>query len=102
MVADHPDQQFICQEDAGGNAIDLAEGSMNADIVSATLCAPDTVTGLSTQELDSDTAANSAALQCKMMGPYQHDTPADDSDVGCRYIVQFNEHYWGDTIAGIA
>ena len=102
MVADHPDQEFICQEDADGNAIDTNEGSMNVDVQSDTLCAPQSVTGLSTQELDSTTAGNAAALQVKIIRPHEDDTPGDDSDVGCRYIVQFNEHYYGDTMGGIA
>lgn len=102
LVADSPDQLFIAQEDADGNAIDLAEGAMNADIVSTTLCAGNSTTGIGKQEIDSDTAANTAALQVKLVHPHQADLPATDADVGCRFIVQLNEHYYGDTMAGIA
>lgn len=101
MVADSPDQLYIIQEDADGNAIDLAEGGLNADLISSALCAPDSTTGLSTQEIDSSSAASSASLQLKLIRPHDDDTPADDSDVGCRWIVQINEHLYGDTIAGI-
>ena len=101
MVADHPDQQFVAQEDADSNAITLAEGSMNADMISVALCAGDTKTGISRQEIDSDTAAATAALQIKLFAPHPHDTPANDS-YWCRYICQINEHYYGDTIAGIS
>jgi hypothetical protein len=99
LVADSPDQLFLAQEDSGGNAITLTEGSMNADIVSQALCAGNSTTGRSLQEIDSDTAANTAALQVKIMMPHYLDTPGSDY---CRYIVQINEHYYGDTIAGIA
>ena len=99
MVADSPGQLFVVQEDSTGNAIELAEGGFNCNIISATLCAPNTVTGISTQELDSDSAAATAALQCKIVRPHPLDTPAADY---CRYIVQLNEHYYGDTMAGIS
>jgi hypothetical protein len=101
MVADSPNQLFIAQEDAVTNAIDLDEGSMNANIISATLCAGNSSTGISTQEIDSDTAATTAALQVKMLRPHEADTPGDDADIGCRYICQLNEHYFGDSIAGL-
>lgn len=100
LVADHPQQMFIAQEDADGNAIDLVEGSMNADIISVALCAGDTTTGISTQEIDSSTAATTAALNVKLYQPHPDDTPANDS-YHCRYICTINEHYWGDTIAGV-
>jgi hypothetical protein len=108
LVADHPDQQFVAREDFATNAIDLVEGSMNCDIVSVALCAGNTKTGISTQLLDSDTAATTAALQFKIFQPHPadtalvaDDTPGDSGDEGARYIGQFNEHYYGDTIAGL-
>lgn len=109
LVADHPDQQFVAREDFGTNAIELAEGSMNCDIVSQTICAGNTKTGLSRQMLDSSTAAETAALQVKLYQPHPNDTdlvaddtPGDSEVEGARFICQFNEHYYGDTIAGIA
>ena len=95
LVADHPDQLFIGQEDADSNAIDLDEGGMNVDIIPGTLNAPDSVTGLSTQELDSTSANTTNTLHMRIIQPYQYDTPADDSDVGCRYICQINTHFYG-------
>lgn len=102
MVADHPSQIFLAQEDGETNAIDLAEGSMNADMISATLCAPNTHTGMSTQEIDSDTAASTAALQIKLISPHPDDTPANDTNHYCRWICTINEHYYDGTIAGVA
>lgn len=109
LVADHPDQQFVAREDFGDNAIDLAEGSMNCDIISVALCLGNTKTGISTQLLDSSTAAATAALQVKIYSPHPNDvllvaddTPGATADEGARYICQFCEHYYGDTLAGIA
>lgn len=101
MVADHPDQEFIAQEDAVGAAIDLADGGMNIDIICEALCAPSSITGLSTQELDSSTAATTETLSCKLHRPYEKDLPATDSDVGCRWIVSINAHHWGNQFAGV-
>jgi hypothetical protein len=101
LVADHPDQLYIAQEDGDSNAIDLAEGSMNADIICATLCAPDSNTGLSTQEIDSTSAATTASLSLKLMEPHQDDTPATDATPNSRWICQINAHFYGDTIVGV-
>ena len=101
MVADHPDQMFMAAEDGGANAIDLAEGQMNADIISATLCAPDSNTYRSTQEIDSSSAATTAALQVKLIRPHEDDTPANDTNCHARWICLINEHLYGDTIAGV-
>jgi hypothetical protein len=101
MIADHPDQMFIAQEDGGANAIDLAEGSMNADVISANLQAPDTNTGRSTMQIDSSSAATTAALQVKLIRPHEDDIPADDSNPYVRWVCVINEHFYGDTIAGV-
>jgi len=100
LVADHPQQMFIAQEDADGNAIDLAEGGMNADIIPPALNAGNTNTGISKQEIDSDTANTTASLHVKLYQPHPDDTPATDT-YWCRWICQINTHYWGDTIAGL-
>lgn len=101
MVADHPDQLFIAQEDGATNAIDLAEGQQNADVIGSTLCAPNTSTGISQMQIDSDTAATTAALQVKLIRPHEDDTPADDDNPYCRWICTINEHLYDGTIAGV-
>ncbi len=100
-VADHPYQEYLAQEDADGNAIDLNEAGMNADLICGTLCAPSTITGLSTQEIDSDTAATTETLTIKLIRPYEKDLPATDADGGCRWICQINAHHWGNQFAGV-
>jgi len=102
MVADHPDQLWIAQEDGDTNAIDLAEAGMNIDLISAALCAPNSFTGLSTQELDSTSAANTEALQFRLLWPHEDDTPAVDASPNSRWIVRANEHFYSATQAGLA
>ena len=102
MVADHPDQEFIVQEDCVTNPIALIEGGMNANLVSVTICLGDVKTGLSTQEIASDGASHTAALQLKLHYPHPEDTiPGTEGTNHPRWIVTFNEHYYGDTIAGL-
>lgn len=102
MVADHPDQLWLVQEDGDSNAIDLAEAGMNCDLIAAALCAPNSFTGLSTQELDSTSAANTEALQFRLLWPHQDDTPADDTNANARWVVRANEHFYSATQAGLA
>jgi len=95
MVADHPDQLFVMQEDSDGNAITATEMGQNADYVTGT---GSSTTGLAAQEIDSDSAATAAALNLKLHFAHPDDTATENY---CRYIVTINEHYYGDTIAGL-
>lgn len=104
LVADDPNQFYVGREDFATNAIDLAEGSDNADIVSVALSAGNSNTGRSRQMIDSDTAAATAALQLKLYGPHPNDvslvaddTPGTSADEGARYICQVNEAYYAAT-----
>jgi len=101
LVADHPNQLFIAQEDGVGNAIDLNEVGQNADIISVTLCEGDANTGISTQEIDSSTAGASAALDVKLHFPHPDDTVADDTNCHARWIVQINTHFYDGFNAGL-
>ena len=102
MVADHPDQLYIAQEDGGANAIDLAEGQQNADTISSTLAAPgDTTYPISQMQIDSSSAGTGSDLQIKLIRPHEDDTPADDDNPYVRWICMINEHLLGDTIAGV-
>lgn len=101
LVADHPDQLFIAQEDGVTNAIDLAEVGGNADIISVALCAGNTTTGISTQEIDSDTAAATAALDVKLHFPHPDDTVANDTNCHARWIVSINTHFFDGFNAGV-
>jgi hypothetical protein len=97
MVADHPDQLYLVQEDGAGNAIDLSEIGFNVDIVSATLCAGNAYTGVSTQEIDSNSAATTAATNLQLIRPHEDDTIEDDTIPNARWIVRINEHAFSST-----
>ena len=106
LVADDPMQFYVGRENFGTNAIDLDDGSENADIVSVALSAGHAGTGRSTQMINSATAATTAALQLKLYGPHPNDTllvaddtPGTSADEGCRYICKVNEAFYG-TIDG--
>lgn len=101
LVADHPDQLFIGQEDGTTAAIDLADVGQNADIQSATLCAPNTNTGQSTQEIASDTVAATAALDLKLEFPHPDDTVGNDTNCHARWIVSINTHFYDRFHAGL-
>ena len=101
LVADHPNQLFIAQEDGGGNAIDLAEVGQNADIVSVTNSVGSNYTGISTQEIDSDTASANAELDVKLHFPHPDDTVANDTDCHARWIVSINAHFYSGENAGL-
>lgn len=98
MVADHPQQLFVVQEDSDSNAIEAAEMGYNVDIKSQALCAGTAATGRSLMELGSTTAANTATLDCKLHSAHPADTVASDY---CRYIVSINAHFFGDNIIGV-
>lgn len=99
MVADHPDQLFVGQEDSTTNAIDLDDAGDNANIVYA---AGSSTTGRSGCEIASDTIANTISLHLQIHYPHPDDTPAEDT-YWCRYIVSINTHAWahGDGRTGI-
>jgi len=98
LVADHPEQLFIAQEDGDSNAIDLAEAGNNCDLIAGTLCAGNTNTGIVKMELDSTSASTTAALQFKLIRPHEDDTPADDTYHYARWIVKANEHFYHDVV----
>ena len=100
MIADSPDQLFLAQEDGATNAITAIEGSQNANLISETIQATGTMYR-STMQIDSDSAGAAAALNVKLIRPHEDDIPHVDASPYCRWIVQINEHFYGDTIAGV-
>jgi len=94
LVADHPEQLFVAQEDGTTAAIDLADVGENADIVSVALCAGDANTGISKQEIASNTVHATAALDVKILFPHPDDTVGDDTNCHARWIVSINTHFF--------
>lgn len=91
LVADHPDQLFVGQEDSGTAAIDLADAGMNADI---NYTAGSTTTGRSKCEIDSASVNTTSTLHLNLHYPHPDDTPANNA-YWCRWIVSINTHYYG-------
>ena len=101
MIADHPYQLYLAQEDGTTNAIDLADVGQNSDVVSASLCAGTASTGISTQELASDTVAATAALDVKLHYPHPDDTVGDDANPHARWICSINVPFYDVFHAGL-
>jgi|TARA_R100000935_G_scaffold50084_1_gene75818 hypothetical protein len=91
-VLDDPSQMFILQND-GTSA--QANYGKNADIVIGT---GNTVTGLSANELDTSSIANTAALNLKIIGLW--DVPNNAIGANAVVVVKINEHLYGS--AGVA
>ena len=91
-VLDDPSQMFILQND-GTSA--QANYGKNADIVVGT---GNTVTGLSANELDTSSIANTAALNLKIIGLW--DVPNNAIGANAVVVVKINEHLYGS--AGVA
>lgn len=86
FVADAPDIIFEIQEDSAGGALAVTNIGQNADIVVGT---GSTVTGTSAMELDSSTAAATAA-QLRILRLVQR----EDNEIGtnAKFEVMANEH----------
>jgi hypothetical protein len=90
MVADEPEQLYLVQEDGDANAIDLNEMGMNIEII--TTHAGNTNTGISGSEIDSTSAAVTAALQCTLIRPHEDDSVGVDTAPNARWVVRINQH----------
>jgi len=95
LVADHPQQLFVAQEDADGNAITAVEGQCNAEVYPPALNAGNTGTGISKQEIDSSSAANTSTLMLRLLRPHPDDV-AHVNGKWCRYICMINTHAYGN------
>jgi len=88
-VLDDPNQLFLIQADED---IEQADIGKNADIVGT---GGNTVTGVSSMELDSSTIADTAALNLKIVGLY--DVPGNELGDFAVVVVKINEHLYGST-----
>lgn len=88
---------FEIQEDSDGNALDADSVGSNA---SFTAESGNTTTGLSTIELDSDTAANTGTLSLQIVEMVDR----DDNEIGdnAKWLVRFNDIQFANQIAGTA
>jgi len=97
MVADHPDQLFVCQGDGDTSYLDENDCNGNIDLVSGT---GSTVYYRSGWELDdSDTGANTAGDQIRLIRP--QDRPDNTIAIAnCDWICKINNHQGLQGIVG--
>jgi hypothetical protein len=88
-VIDDPNQLFIIQADA---SVVQANIGKNADIIGT---GGSTTTGVSTMELNSNTIADTAALNLKIVGFYN--VPDNEPGAFAVVVVKINEHLYGST-----
>ena len=102
LVADHPDQMFVAQEDGDTAAIASADIGLNFDIYSPALSAGNTTTGRSKQEIDSNSHNTTVTIALKL---YKMAYPNQDTvgSAGCRWVCAVNAaaHYYGQSVAAI-
>jgi hypothetical protein len=102
LVADHPDQQFVAQEDGDTAAIASADIGLNFDIYSPALSLGNPYTGVSLQEIDSNSHNTTVTIALKL---YNMAYPNQDAvgSAGCRWICQINPaaHLWGSSQASL-
>jgi len=99
-VADHPDQEYIAQEDGDTSSMTSASIGLNVDMVGT---GGSTTTGISTMELDSDTVNTTSTLGLKVIGVHPEDTLSSAGAAGnwCRFIVKMNSAHRGSNIDGV-
>lgn len=96
LVADHPDQLFVIQEDGVATPVAAASIGLNADMIATH--AGDTGTGVSGVELNSDTVATTVTLALHVLRAHPDDTIGS---ANCRFIVTINAHYHGSNVVGL-
>ena len=101
-VYDHPDQQFVVQDDSAGTGMTRASEGSRCDI---TVTTGDTTTFQSLHELDSSTinaTETTLAVQVIRLHPIEESSYATTTSEWRKWIVVFAEHlYQGANQAGI-
>lgn len=85
LVADHPLQEYLVQED--GETTPIAAASVGLNVAMISTHSGSTVTGRSKQEIDSDSVNTNNTLALRILRSYKDDTVGS---AYCRWIVQPN------------
>jgi hypothetical protein len=85
LVADHPLQEYLVQED--GETTPIAAASVGLNVAMISTHSGSTVTGRSKQEIDSDSVNTTNTLALRILRSYKDDTVGS---AYCRWIVQPN------------
>jgi len=92
LVANHPDQLFLIQEDCTTTPIPATSSEMNAPLTVVALNAGNTATGRSTCEITSASVNTTATLAVKLLFPHPEDTIPGTATYHTRWIVKINAH----------
>jgi len=95
LVANHPDQLFVIQEDCDTIPIPATSSEMNVDMAIPALNQGTEATGLSLAEIDSDTAGDTATLMLKLRHAHPDDAIPGTATYHTRWIVSINAHAYG-------
>ena len=95
LVADHPDQLYVANEDGDGGVCGIADAGQCADMVDG---GGNTSTGRSVMEIDSSTVAATATLALQLMNPCFGEDP---TAANCDWICKINAHFTRAGIAGV-
>lgn len=85
LVADHPDQEYLVQED--GEVTPIAAASIGLNVAVISTHTGNTTNGVSKMEIDSDSVSTTNTLAYKILRSYKDDTVGS---AYCRYIVKLN------------
>jgi len=94
LIADDPNQLYLCQEDGDTSSVAAADVGNTFEAIGTT---GSTTTGLSLMELDSSSKATTSTLALKLMGFHPDDTIVAAAAAGghTRCIVKINSAYLG-------
>lgn len=89
LVADSPNLLYEIQEDSDSATLAVTDIGLNANFI---IGAGNTLTGTSAVELDSNTAAVTATLDCRIIGLVQR--PDNAIGANAKWLVALNNHPW--------
>lgn len=99
LIADHPQQLYIAQEDGDTSSLVAANIGLAADMVGSGV---DSNTGRSSMEIDSDTIAGTATLALRIVNIHPDDSISAAAAAGnhARFICFINSSYYGSATVG--
>lgn len=92
MIADHPDQEFMIQEDSDGGAIAQASIGLNVSLVAGS---GNTTTGISGWMADSSTVHTTSTHQLKILRLAERPIDNTLAESYAKWIVKINNHQLG-------
>lgn len=100
LIADHPQQMYIAQEDGDTSSLAVADIGLNVEAIGTGVS---TTTGLSTMEIDSSSKNTTATIGMKLLGVHPDDTISADAAAGnhARFICMVNTAHLAPNVAGI-